>query len=121
MGSWALLLIFFCQWFPLGAPLSCPWAGPGSVLGILAMVLAVSMIAPIGGLNPSRHLLALGGSFRFCARFAYSTQFGLACVRRDPQSRRTNLSQSASHAASIQVCYQVYEDGCSARALPGPY
>ena len=37
---------------PLGAPLSCPWTGSGSVFGDLAMVLALSMIAPIGGLNP---------------------------------------------------------------------
>ena len=40
------------------------------------------------------------------------TQFGLDCVRRErPLSRRTNLSESASHVASIQVCHQVFEDG----------
>ena len=52
-GSWALLLIFFLPMISLWVR-RCRALGQAPVqsLGILAMVLALSMIAPIGGLNP---------------------------------------------------------------------
>ena len=52
-GSWALLLIFFLPMISLWVR-RCRALGQAPVqsLGILAMVLALSIIAPIGGLNP---------------------------------------------------------------------
>ena len=52
-GSWALLLIFFLPMNSLWVR-RCRALGQAQVqsLGILAMVLALSLIAPIGGLNP---------------------------------------------------------------------
>ena len=52
-GSWVLLLIFFLPMVSLWVR-RCRALGQAPVqsLGILAMVLALSMIAPIGGLNP---------------------------------------------------------------------
>ena len=52
-GSWALLLIFFLPMISLWVR-RCRALGQAPVqsLGILAMVLALSLIAPIGGLNP---------------------------------------------------------------------
>lgn len=52
-ASWALLLIFFLPMVSLWVR-RCRTLGQAPIqsLGILAMVLAMSVIAPIGGLNP---------------------------------------------------------------------
>ena len=84
-GSWALLLIFFLPMVSLWVR-RCGALGQAPVqsLGILAMVLAVSMIAPIGGLNPiAASFGAWGVLLDFALAFAmlYSVWVGLRSPR----------------------------------------
>ena len=84
-GSWALLLIFFLPMVSLWVR-RCRALGQAPVqsLGILAMVLALSMIAPIGGLNPiAASFGAWGVLLDFALAFAmlYSVWVGLRSPR----------------------------------------
>ena len=83
-GSWALLLIFFLPMVSLWVR-RCRALGQSPVqsLGILAMVLALSMIAPIGGLNPMAASFGTWGVLLDVAlgfAMLYSVWVGLAFV-----------------------------------------
>ena len=83
-GSWVLLLIFFLPMVSLWVR-RCRALGQAPVqsLGILAMVLALSMIAPIGGLNPITASFGWGVLLDVALGFAmlYSVWVGLRSSR----------------------------------------
>ena len=82
MGIMGVAIDLFLANGSLWCAVVVPWRAPVQSLGILAMVLALSMIAPIGA-QSHRGIFWHLGYLRFCARFAmlYSVWVGLRSPR----------------------------------------